>query len=228
MPCLHRWPRCANIEHVFQGSLFGSLDPAVDRDFADVDRVLLDATSWVDVAPAWLDGADRVFQQLVDTLRWRQRRNVAMYDALVDEPRLTSWWSQSSGVPEPLPLLSEVRRVLSERYDCAFDSIGFNLYRDGHDSVAWHGDRHRHTVVDPVVAIVSVGSPRALRLRPRGGGRSHRWDLGHGDLFVMGGACQHDWEHCVPKHSRASAGLAGPRLSITFRHGATRAITRRA
>lgn len=200
----------------------------VDTTFATLRRTALDGTSWVDHAPAWLDGADRVFDQLVDELPWRQRRGVAMYDSLVDEPRLTSWWSTAAGVPEPLPLLGELRRVLSERYGCAFDSIGFNLYRDGHDSVAWHGDRHRHTIVDPVVAIVSVGSRRTLRLRPRGGGPSHRWELGHGDLFVMGGACQHGWEHCVPKVSGASATAAGSRLSITFRHGATRAITQRA
>jgi alkylated DNA repair dioxygenase AlkB len=106
-----------------------------------------------------------------------------------------------------------MRKLLSLRYAEAFDSIGFNLYRDGRDSVAWHGDRHRHVVVDPIVAIVSVGSPRPLRLRPRGGGTSLSWDLGDGDLFVMGGACQHDWEHTVPKVRHA-----GPRLSITFRN----------
>ena len=116
-------------------------------------------------------------------------------------------------MPEPLPVLGEIRSLLSNRYDEEFDSIGFNLYRDGNDSVAWHGDRHRHVVVDPVVAIVSVGEPRPLRLRSRGGGPSLAWRLGDGDLFVMGGACQHDWEHTVPKVRHA-----GPRMSITFRH----------
>ena len=107
--------------------------------------------------------------------------------------------------------------LLSARYGEAFDSIGFNCYRDGSDSVAWHGDRHRHTVDDPVVAIVSVGAARPFRLRPRGGRPRPpaSFDLGRGDLFVMGGACQHDWEHCVPK-----VGHAEPRISITYRHGA--------
>ena len=108
-----------------------------------------------------------------------------------------------------------MRRSLSERYGEKFDSIGFNLYRDGDDSVAWHGDRHRHNVVNPVIAIVSVGAARPLRIRPRGGGTSRGWDLGLGDLFVMGGACQHEWEHSVPKVRHVS----GPRLSITFRYG---------
>ena len=87
-----------------------------------------------------------------------------MYERRLPEPRLTAWWVPDQG-PEALPVLAEIRRVLSARYGEAFDSIGYNCYRDGADSVAWHGDRHRETVDDPVVAIVSVGAPRPLRLR---------------------------------------------------------------
>jgi alkylated DNA repair dioxygenase AlkB len=207
----------ASIEHVFfQGSLFGTLAPAFDDTFAGVERFALDETSWVDVGRGWLAGSDAVFDVLREELTWRQRRDVRMYDQLVDEPRLTSWWDAADGAPEPLPLLGDVRHALSLRYAVTFDSIGFNLYRDGHDSVAWHGDRHRHYVVEPVVAILSVGAPRPLRLRPRGGGGSIGWELGEGDLFVMGGRCQHDWEHSVPKLRHAN----GPRMSITYRHDA--------
>ena len=105
-------------------------------------------------------------------------------------------------------------RALTDRYRVPFDSLGANLYRDGRDSVAWHGDtigRGRHE--DTLVAIVSLGHPRALLLRPRGGGASHRFVLGHGDLLVMGGSCQRTWEHAVPKTTRA----VGPRVSIQFR-----------
>ena len=196
-----------------QGSLFGLVEPVVDATFANVEHVALDDRSWIEVADGWLDGADVVFDELVATLPLRQRTNVRMFDQLVDEPRLSAWWREGNGAPEPFPILSEIRALLSDRYGEAFDSIGFNLYRDGADSVAWHGDRHRHVVIDPIVAIVSVGEPRPLRLRPRGGGPSIVRRLGNGDLFVMGGACQHDWEHTVPKVRHA-----GPRLSITFRH----------
>jgi alkylated DNA repair dioxygenase AlkB len=196
-----------------QGSLFGALDPAIDTSFADVERIRLDDRSWVDVAHGWLSGSDAVFDELVHALPLRQRTDVKMFDRLVDEPRLSAWWHVDAGLREPMPILAEVRDVLSARYGEQLHSIGFNLYRDGADSVAWHGDRHRHVVTDPIVAIVSVGSPRPLRLRPRGGGPSRSWRLGDGDLFVMGGACQHDWEHTVPKVRHA-----GPRLSITFRN----------
>ena len=196
-----------------QGSLFGMAEPAVDVEFANVERTALDDASWVEFAGGWLDGADAVFDELVSSLPLRQRTDIKMYDRLVDEPRLSAWWRAGRGTPEPLPVLATIRSLLSGRYGEEFDSIGFNLYRDGADSVAWHGDRHRHVVTDPVVAIVSVGAERPLRLRPRGGGVSRSWRLGHGDLFVMGGACQHDWEHTVPKVRHAE-----PRMSITFRN----------
>lgn len=195
-----------------QGSLFGVLAPEVDATFAAVERLELDDRTWVDVGRGWLSGADVVFDELLGRLPLRQRTDIRMYDRLVDEPRLSAWWHVERGQPEPLPILGVIRGLLSLRYGEQFDSIGFNLYRDGRDSVAWHGDRHRHVVTDPIVAIVSVGSPRPLKLRPRGGGPSRSWDLGDGDLFVMGGACQHEWEHTVAKVRRA-----GPRLSITFR-----------
>ena len=201
----------------YQGSLFGTLTPTFDDEFAEARRAALDATTWVEHAPGWLRGSDAVFDELVATLPLRQRTGVRMFDQIVDEPRLSAWWGVECGRPEPLALLREMRLVLAERYGEAFDSIGFNLYRDGDDSVAWHGDRHRHVVTNPAIAIVSVGVPRPLRLRPRrdqgGRGPSLSWSLGNGDLFVMGGACQHDWEHAVPKVRTT----AGARLSITFR-----------
>jgi len=202
-----------------QGSLFGLCAPDVDADFLEAQRVELDARSWIDFTPGWLSGADGVFDGLLDQLELRQRTNIAMYDAVVAEPRLTAWWhADDYPAGGPTPLLDDIRQLLTARYHRPFDSIGFNLYRDGKDSVAWHGDRHRKYVTDPIVAILSVGHPRPLKLRQRrdkgGSGASRRWDLGHGDLLVMGGACQHEWEHCVPKMRRG----VGPRMSITFRH----------
>jgi alkylated DNA repair dioxygenase AlkB len=196
-----------------QRSLFGTLEPDYDPTFRELTRLDLDGRTWVDHVPGWLTGSDRMLDELTAELPFRQRTGIRMYDQLVDEPRLSAWWSVASGQPEPMPILREIRLLLADRYDEPFDSIGFNLYRDGRDSVAWHGDRHRHVVSNPVIAILSVGAARPLKLRPRGGGASLAWPLGHGDLFVMGGACQHEWEHAVPKMRTTS----GARLSITFR-----------
>lgn len=205
--------RGAILERVYrQPTLFGDAPPAVDAAFAALTRHQLDATTWIDHAPAWLAGADIVFDELVERLAWRQK-DVTMYGRLLPEPRLSTWWSRRHG-PVPMPLLEEIRTALDGRYGVTFSSIGFNWYRTGDDSVAWHADTKGPPVQNPTIAIVSVGTPRPFRLRPRRGGRSRSFDLGAGDLLVMGGACQHDWEHCVPKtrHCR------GPRISITYRH----------
>lgn len=204
-------------ELIWQQCLFAFADPAVDAGFAGLTRTWLDATSWVDVVPGWLSGADLVFAELVARLQWGQRE-VTMFDRRVLEPRLTSWWSPVGSEPEPLPVLEEARMALTRHYSLPFDSVGFNLYRDGRDSVAWHADRERYEREDPVVAVLSTGSPRPFHVRPKAAGpdgvrRSRTWVLGQGDLLVMGGACQHDYEHCLPK-----AAVDGPRLSVVFRH----------
>lgn len=197
-----------------QPSLFGTDEVGVDAAFNSLDRRWLDAASYVDYCPTWLSGADGVFEQLLNGVTWLTRQ-VPMYDRIVDEPRLHSWWRASGATPEPLLVLAEARAVLSEHYGVAFDTIGLNYYRDQHDSVAWHRDRHQRSVRNPIVAIVSVGDRRPFRLRPHGGGASIVYQLGHGDLLVMGGACQHGWEHTITKLTTG----VGPRISITYRHG---------
>jgi alkylated DNA repair dioxygenase AlkB len=113
------------------------------------------------------------------------------------------------------PELAAVCDLLSDRYGVGFDSIWVNLYRDGADSVAWHGDRNGRTQVDPFVVTISLGGRRLFQLRPKGTTTvTHRFHPGLGDLLVMGGACQHDWEHCVPKTKRP----VHPRMSVTIRH----------
>jgi len=207
-----RMHQLADADLIWQRCLFAFEEPSIDATFATIERTWLDDDSWIDYAPQWLHGADRIFGELIAVLPWQQRE-VTMYDRRLPEPRLTAWWDTASAAIEGLPILTEARTTLSRHYSRPFDSIGFNLYRDGHDSVAWHSDRERYALEDPTVAIVSTGQPRGFHVRPRGGGPSLSWQLGHGDLFVMGGSCQHDWEHCVPK-----VAVAGPRLSIMFRH----------
>src|SRR5207249_1421448 len=135
---------------VWQTSLlsFGE-ETAIDRGFARLQRIRLDADSWVDHAPGWLAGSDVVFEQVLATRRWQQR-NRRMYDQTVREPRLTAPWNAASGEPLEPPILQEIRRALCDRYRRSFDSIGFNLYRDGRDSVAWHADRIPAEIEDPI------------------------------------------------------------------------------
>jgi alkylated DNA repair dioxygenase AlkB len=196
----------------WQASLFGSVTPAADAAFVSCRRTELRDGAWIDHQVGWLAGADELFAELVARAPWRQRTR-PMYEQVVAEPRLTAWFGAKEGDLVLPAVVVEMKELLSQRYGVRFDSVGCNLYRDGRDSVAWHGDTVRKSLAEPLVAIVSLGAARPLLLRPRGGGASIRHELGGGDLFVMGGTCQHTCEHCVPK-GRA----AGPRLSVTFRH----------
>ena len=196
----------------FQPTLFGAAEVTFDASYARLDRIHLDGRCWVDFAPGWVSGSDAVFEQVLASRKWGQRTR-QMYEKRVREPRLTAPWSLRSGAPLEPRILEDLRRSLSERYGVVFDTIGFNLYRDGQDSVAWHGDRIRKEVEDPIVALVSLGEPRTFLLRPRGGGSSRLFRLGHGDLLVTGGKTQRTWEHSVPKVARA-----GPRISLAFRY----------
>lgn len=198
---------------VWQPSLL-SFEEAVevDRSLSGLERINLDEDSWVDHAPDWLSGADRLFGEILESRRWEQRSR-RMYDKRVQEPRLTAPWSLDSGEPLEPPILEEIRVLLSERYGRLFDSVGFNLYRDGRDSVAWHADRISKEIEDPIVALVSIGESRKFLLRPKGGGASRAFVLRGGDLLVTGGQTQRAWEHSVPKVARA-----GPRISLAYRH----------
>ena len=201
------------LEVSWQPSLFASEDWAIDEDFSSLQRLHLDEDSWVDHQPEWVRGSDDLFGEVLASRDWGQRSR-RMFDKQVREPRLTSPWFANSGEPLEPPILERMRAVLSTRYEVQFDSVGFNLYRDGNDSVAWHGDRIRKEIEKPIVALVSLGDPRRFLLRPKGGGKSKAFTLGRGDLFVTGGSTQRTWDHSVPKVARA-----GPRISLAFRHG---------
>jgi alkylated DNA repair dioxygenase AlkB len=197
---------------LFQPSLFDAPPPSLDSAFSTMERIHLEDASWIDHAPGWVGGSDALFVEVLEARTWGQRKRW-MYDRRVREPRLTSTWELRSGQPLEPALLEEMRVRLSARYGVEFDSAGFNLYRDGQDSVAWHGDRIEKGVEDPIVALVSLGEARKFLLRPKGGGRSVPFRLGRGDLLVTGGRTQRAWEHCVPKVARA-----GPRITIAFRY----------
>jgi alkylated DNA repair dioxygenase AlkB len=187
----------------------GTLGPTVTR------RKLSDG-AWIDLRPRWISGADTLFDRLYAGVPWHAERR-PMYDRVVDVPRLLSFFDEGEPLPDPSLVLA--KRKLDEHYAAElgeqFASAGLCLYRDGRDSVAWHGDRiGRGSMHDTMVALIVLGAPRALLLRPRGGGGpTVRHDLGHGDLLVMGGSCQRTWEHAVPKTARP----VGPRISVQFR-----------
>jgi len=200
----------------FQGSLLDLSDDVVPGTLgSSVRRTVLARGAWIDVRRGWITGADALLGRLIEVVPWRAERR-QMYDRVVDVPRLLSFYGEDAALPDPA--LSSFRRALNAHYAAElgepFRTAGLCLYRDGRDSVAWHGDTiGRGGVADTMVAIVSIGTPRTLLLRPRHGGPALRHDLGHGDLLVMGGSCQRTWQHAIPKTTRPT----GPRISIQFR-----------
>jgi alkylated DNA repair dioxygenase AlkB len=204
------------MDTAFQATLLDLCDePAPGPLGGTVHRAMLSHGAWVDVRPGWMAGARVLFDRLRQVVPWREERR-RMYERVVDVPRLLCFYAEGEQLPDPA--LDAARHTLDEHYRAELGeplcTAGLCLYRDGQDSVAWHGDRiGRGGTEDTVVAILSLGTPRALLLRPRGGGPALRHDLGHGDLLVMGGSCQRTWEHSVPKTARAT----GPRISVQFR-----------
>ena len=200
----------------YQGSLLDLSDEVVAGSLgSSVQRTILAHGAWIDVRPGWIAGAGALLGRLLAVTPWRAEKR-QMYDRMVDVPRLLCFYGEGAALPDPA--LSAFRQALNAHYAAElgepFRTAGLCLYRDGRDSVAWHGDTiGRGRTTDTMVAIVSVGAPRALLLRPRGGGPALRHDLGHGDLLVMGGSCQRTWQHAIPKTARP----AGPRISIQFR-----------
>ncbi|WP_367649018.1 alpha-ketoglutarate-dependent dioxygenase AlkB [Aeromicrobium stalagmiti] len=198
----------------YQGSL---LDAGAAPEIGPlaVQRTVLAGGAWVDVVPGWIGGSDDVFLRLQSEVPWRADRR-EMYDRVVDVPRLLAAYGARDPLPDPL--LLEAREALSDHYEAElgerFATAGLCYYRDGRDSVAWHGDRiGRGRTDDTMVAIVSLGAARRLSLRPRDGGAQIGFALGHGDLVVMGGSCQRTWDHAILKTARP----VGPRISVQFR-----------
>jgi alkylated DNA repair dioxygenase AlkB len=186
-----------------------------------VERIPLAFGAWIDLSRGWMRGAAPLFEHLVRQVPWHAERRV-MYERVVDVPRLLSFYDHDALLPHPA--LNAAKQALDDYYGEElgepFCTAGLCYYRDGRDSVAWHGDRiGRGADTDTMVAIISVGEPRALLLRPKDGGAATlRYELGHGDLIVMGGSCQRTWDHAVPKTARP----AGPRISIQFRPAGVR------
>jgi alkylated DNA repair dioxygenase AlkB len=183
-----------------------------------VERVQLDDASWIDVVRGWVGGADEVYRSLADATAWTQGR-VFRYDRYVDEPRLGAWCANGRS---PEPVLTEAQRILGHGYGIAFDGFALAWYRDGRDGVAFHRDRELRFLDDTVIGVLSLGARRSFLVRPRANrydheaprrGATHDLAPASGDLLVMGGRCQADWEHAVPK----VAHRVGGRVSIQWR-----------
>jgi alkylated DNA repair dioxygenase AlkB len=200
-----------------QLGLFGNEEPDFDASFDGVRRLPLEDGAWLEYLPGFLRGHAQLFERLLETTHFHTETRL-MYEREVAVPRC------HARLPEDgpgHPVLRRVQAALSERYREKFERVSVALYRDGRDSVAFHGDYVARKLPQALVASVSLGAPRRFLLRraSRADGanqRAHRrslsLSLGAGDLLVMGGTCQRTYQHAVPKVAHAE-----PRLTVMFR-----------
>ncbi|MCB9557135.1 MAG: alpha-ketoglutarate-dependent dioxygenase AlkB [Deltaproteobacteria bacterium] len=188
--------------------LLGRDKPAINATLSQAVRTDLGSGAWFDHLPGWVAGHQTLFCELADRLPWQAQQR-AMYDRVVDVPRLVASVARDQ---LDLPIVERMARLLGDHYSYPIERVGFARYRDGQDSVAWHAETEMEHWDESIVALVSLGEPRRFMLRPRGGGASFGFNVGWGDLVVMGGSCQMHFEHCVPKQSQA-----GERISVAFR-----------
>lgn len=191
-----------------QLGLFESPELGFDPAFRELQHIELDAGAWVELVPSWLQGDGVLFDELVRNVEWRTEDRV-MYTKKVDVPRMYGTLPERGVAPG---IVREMQRALDARYETSFSRVSLAYYRDGGDSVAWHGDYVARRMERALVATVSLGEPRRFAIRPAGGGRSVGWRLGRGDLMVMGGSCQRTHQHAVPKVAKA-----GPRIALMLR-----------
>jgi alkylated DNA repair dioxygenase AlkB len=193
--------------------------PRVNPD-AEVERVQLDEGAWVDVYRGWLDGADEMFDHLREKVAWQTSR-LFRYDHWVEENRLGAMWRR--GAPLPHADLAQVHKTLQRNYDVQFNSFGLMHYRNGRDGQAFHRDTDMRWLDDTVIAILTLGAARPWLMRPRANrydhsedrGTTHDLRPGNGDLIVMGGRCQADWEHSV---AYLGGRPVGSRVSLQWRY----------
>lgn len=193
-----------------QGDLFEAFEPAIDESFGTAERTELDSTSWIEHVPGWLRGGGGLFDDLMASAPWEQRYRYIRTLGQVIEPRLSAEYKDISAAPPGM--LHTITTALARHYEVAYRYLWLNLYRTNRDSTSWHGDPIGRYQPTSVVPVLSLGETRRFLIKPVEGGTSLSLAVASGDLVVMGGRCQIDWRHAVPKQATA----AGPRISVNF------------
>ena len=130
-----------------------------------ITRQVLGRGAWVDLLPGWLSGADALFDDLLSEVPWRAEQR-QMYERVVEVPAAALLLRRGRAAAPSGPRLGAggaERALRRAELGEPFTTAGLCLYRDGRDSVAWHGDTiGRGKAEDTMVAIVSLGSAAHL------------------------------------------------------------------
>lgn len=214
MPCCATYERRkSGMSQIYEPSLFDDEQqfeqPAINFDaFATATHHRLDDHSWITHVPGLVSGHAELMRRLSQLHGWEQRHRW-MYDRVVDEPRLTHEYRDLAAAPA---FLVDLANALGDYCGVRYDRIWMNWYRDNRDSTSWHADRPANTLAKATIPVLSLGATRRFLIRPYGGGRSAAFAPLGGDVLVMRGRCQRDWQHSVPKQQKP----ATSRMSLNF------------
>ena len=166
------------------------------------------------------------FEALLSETKWSQE-TIQMFGKVTNIPRLTAWYGDAdkpytySGIQmQPLPWterLLEIKTRVETISQTVFNSVLLNQYRNGNDSVDWHADDEPELGANPVIGSVSFGGVRDFKFRSKDADSSDTQttetiELRHGDVLLMSGETQRNWNHQIPKRAKAD-----PRINLTFR-----------
>jgi alkylated DNA repair dioxygenase AlkB len=170
-----------------------------------------------------LPEANLLFEYLLNNIPWQQDM-IKVYGKLHQQPRLTSLFGdaeksyQYSNIkmhPHPWNTsLLKIKNQIELFSNHKFTTVLLNLYRDGKDSNGWHADNEKELGTNPVIASLSLGSPRDFHLKHNIlKEQKAKITLEHGSLLLMKGTTQHFWKHQIPKTQKPISA----RINLTFR-----------
>jgi len=147
-------------------------------------------------------------------------------------PRLEAWYGSwdypySNGVVLKAAPMPDYLQAVIEKIKAAgfgqFNAVLINRYRDGSDYISPHSDDD-YGDPEPTIPSLTLGAARPFRLAKRIGkskldkSTTVEYLPGHGDLLVMKGRTNAEWQHWVPKTAKPIS----ERINLTFRNGGQR------
>ncbi|KAJ5594700.1 Oxoglutarate/iron-dependent dioxygenase [Penicillium hispanicum] len=161
-------------------------------------------------------------------------QNLVLVNATTKAPIPASKYAYA---PRPIPAcLDHLRRRVEAATGARYNFCLVNYYAGGEDSIAFHADDERFLGAQPVIASLSLGGEREFLMKHKpatatgagvGTGAATiksslpppqlKMPLASGDMVVMRGCTQANWEHSIPKRRGRAGDAVRGRINVTFR-----------
>ncbi len=166
--------------------------------------------------------ADDFYNYLLTEIPWRPDEAV-IFGKLIETKRKIAWYGDESfeytysgrtkralsWTPQLLALKEACENLTGEKYN----SCLLNLYHDGSEGMAWHGDGEKDLKKNGAIASLTFGAERKFAFKHKATKEKVELQLSHGSLLVMKDETQSHWLHRLPPTKKVSS----PRINLTFR-----------